>query len=215
MSLFSSMSYTLRLGSLLLGLSAPWVMADEAALYGPAAPHGSAFVRGFNAANSSFDANLGPVRINDLGAKSSSDFAFLPAGKYTVSADSKSLAVKLDAERYYTLVQMPDGALELVEEPPFKNRQKSLLRLQNLSDTALSIKTADGRTEVIHPVSANARGEREINPVKVRLTLFAGDRKIRDLDPLVLERGEVVSLFVTGSADKLSPAWVKRPVATN
>ena len=89
MSLFSSMSYTLRLGSLLLGLSAPWVMADEAALYGPAAPYGSAFVRGFNAANSSFDANLGPVRINDLGAKSSSDFAFLPAGKYSVNADGQ------------------------------------------------------------------------------------------------------------------------------
>ena len=215
MSLFSSMSRTLGLGSLLIGLFAPYAMADEAALYGPAAPYCSAFVRGYNAANSSFDANLGPVRINDLGAKGSSDFAFLPAGQYTASAEGKNLPVKLDAERYYTLVQMPDGALELVEEPPFKNRQKSLLRLQNLSNTALSIKTADGRTEVVSAVSANARGDREINPVKVRLTLFAGDRKIRDLDPLVLERGEVVSLFVTGSADNLSPAWVKRPVAVN
>ena len=36
--------------------------------------------------------------------------------------------------------------------------------------------------------------------------------KIRDLDPLVLERGEVVSLFVTGGQGKLSPVWVKRPI---
>ena len=68
---------------------------------------------------------------------------------------------------------------------------------------------------MIKVVAGQARGEREINPVKVRLALFAGERKVGDLSPLVIERGEVVSLYVTGAADKLSPVWVKRPVTTD
>ncbi|MCY1465446.1 hypothetical protein D9M71_835870 [compost metagenome] len=48
--------------------------------------------------------------------------------------------------------------------------------------------------------------------MKVNLALFDGDRKVSDLKPVSLERGEVVCLYVTGNAGKLSPVWVKRPV---
>ena len=87
---------------------------------------------------------------------------------------------------------------------------------QAVTDAEVNITYMDTRkTEVIKAVAGQARGEREINPVKVRLALFAGERKVGDLSPLVIERGEVVSLYVTGAADKLSPVWVKRPVTTD
>jgi alginate O-acetyltransferase complex protein AlgF len=197
------LSFTAAVGS---------VQADEAGLYGPTAPAGSAFVRAYNAGSSELDLSLGTVSIKEVEPRGSSDFSFLPAGSYSASAAGKSLPVELKADQYYTLVQLPSGELKLVEDPAFKNRQKALVRIQNLSDIPVSLKTADGKTEVIPAVAGKGRGDREINPVKVRLALFAGEQKVSDLSPLVVERGEVVSLYVTGSAGNLSPVWVKRPV---
>lgn len=204
----------LGLSCLSLGVAINVAHADEGGLYGPTAPAGSAFVRAYNAGSSELDLTLGSVSIKDVGPRASSDFSFLPAGSYSASASGKSLPVDLKANQYYTLVQLPSGELKLVEDPAFKNRQKALVRIQNLSDTPVSLKTADGKTEVIQPVAGKERGEREINPVKVRMALFAGDRKVSELSPVVLERGEVAALYVTGSGSSLTPVWVQRPAET-
>jgi alginate O-acetyltransferase complex protein AlgF len=205
-------AFALTAGMSLLSLQA-WAGAD-AALYGPSAPKGSTFVRIYNAGNQAVSASVGNTQINDVVAQASSDFSFMPQGDYSAKLGSHSLPVKLASDHYYTLVNNASGAPQLVEEPPFKNKQKSLVRVQNLSDQALTLKTADGKTEVVKPVAAKARGEREINPVKVSLALYEGDKKVSDLKPVALERGEAAVLYVTGSGSNLSPVWVKRPVST-
>ncbi|MDF9895279.1 UNVERIFIED_ORG: alginate O-acetyltransferase complex protein AlgF [Pseudomonas vranovensis] len=186
----------------------------DAALYGPTAPKGSTFVRIYNASAQPVNASVGNTQINAVAAQGSSDFSFMPQGDYSAKVGSQSLPVKLAADHYYTLVNNASGQPQLVEEPPFRNKQKSLVRVQNLSDQALTLKTADGKTEVVKPVAAKARGEREINPVKVSLALYEGDKKVSDLKPVALERGEAAVLYVTGSGSNLSPVWVKRPVST-
>ncbi|WP_394558454.1 alginate O-acetyltransferase AlgF [Aquipseudomonas alcaligenes] len=201
----------LGLGCLSLAAAMNVAHADEGGLYGPTAPAGSAFVRAYNAGSSELNLSLGSVNIKDVAPRGSSDFSFLPAGSYSASAAGKSLPVDLKANQYYTLVQMPGGNLNLVEDPAFKNRQKALVRVQNLSDTPVTLKTADGKTEVVPAVAGKGRGDREINPVKVRLALFAGDKKVSDLNQVVLERGEVAALYVTGSGSSLTPVWVQRP----
>ncbi|MBM3107856.1 alginate O-acetyltransferase AlgF [Pseudomonas sp. P66] len=205
-------AFALTAGMSLLSLQA-WAGAD-AALYGPSAPKGSTFVRIYNADNQAVSASVGNTQINDVGAQASSDFSFMPQGDYSAKLGSQSLPVKLASDHYYTLVNNASGKPQLVEEPPFKNKQKSLVRVQNLTDQALTLKTADGKTEVVKPVAAKARGEREINPVKVSLALYEGDKKVSDLKPVALERGEAAVLYVTGSGSNLSPVWVKRPVST-
>ena len=187
----------------------------DAALYGPSAPKGSTFVRLYNAASSPTAASVGNTQIKQVGAQASSDFSFLPGGDYTAQVGGKSVPVKLAADKYYTLVNNSGGNPQLIEEPPFKNKQKALVRVQNLSDQQLTLKTADGKTEVVKPVAAKGRGEREINPVKVNLALYAGDKKVGDVKPVALERGEAAVLYVTGSGNSLSPVWVTRPVARN
>ena len=186
----------------------------DAALYGPSAPKGSTFVRLYNAASAPAAAKVGNTQIKQVGAQASSDFSFLPGGDYTAQVGGKSVPVKLASDKYYTLVNSGTGNPQLIEEPPFKNKQKSLVRVQNLTDKTLTLKTADGKTDVVKAVSAKGRGEREINPVKVSFALFDGDRKISDLKPVALERGEAAVLYVTGSGSSLSPVWVKRPVST-
>ncbi|TDF86605.1 alginate O-acetyltransferase AlgF [Pseudomonas sp. H9] len=205
-------AFALTAGMSLLSLQA-WAGAD-AALYGPSAPKGSTFVRIYNASNQAVSASVGTTQINNVAAQASSDFSFMPQGDYSAKLGSQSLPVKLASDHYYTLVNNASGAPQLVEEPPFKNKQKSLVRVQNLSNQALTLKTADGKTEVVKAVAAKARGEREINPVKVSLALYEGDKKVSDLKPVALERGEAAVLYITGSGDALSPVWVKRPVST-
>lgn len=197
--------------ALVLGLGALQANADEGGLYGPKAPKGSAFVRAYNAGSSELSVNVGNTALTDVPPQGSSDFKFLPAGNYSAQVGSSNLSVKLEADRYYTLVNQAGQDPQLVEEPPFKNKQKALLRVQNLSDAKLTLKTADGKTPVVEDVAPQGRGEREINPVKVGLALFDGERKVSDLKPIALQRGEVVCLYVTGSGGKLSPVWVKRP----
>ncbi|AXO89722.1 alginate O-acetyltransferase AlgF [Pseudomonas parafulva] len=187
----------------------------DAALYGPSAPKGSTFVRLYNAGSAPTAASVGNTQIKQVGAQASSDFSFLPGGDYTAQVGGQSVPVKLAADKYYTLVNNASGTPQLVEEPPFKNKQKALVRVQNLSDQALTLKTADGKTEVVKSVAAKGRGEREINPVKVNLALFEGNKKVGDVKPVDLERGEAAVLYVTGSGTRLSPVWVTRPVASN
>ncbi|QZI69743.1 alginate O-acetyltransferase AlgF [Pseudomonas protegens] len=203
---------TLAAGMSVLSLSA--FAGGDAALYGPTAPKGSTFVRLYNASNSEVSATLGSTNVNDVAPLASSDFSFMPGGDYTAKVGSQSVPVKLAADHYYTLVNNASGQPQLIEEPPFKNKQKSLVRVQNLSDQALTLKTADGKTDVVKAVAAKGRGEREINPVKVSFALYDGEKKISDLKPVALERGEAAVLYVTGSGSNLSPVWVKRPVST-
>ena len=202
----------LAAGLSLLSLQA-WAGAD-AALYGPTAPKGSTFVRIYNAGNQPVNASVGTATLNDVAPQASSDFSFMPQGDYSAKVGSQTLPVKLASDHYYTLVNNAGGQPQLVEEPPFKNKQKSLVRVQNLSDKPLTLKTADGKTDVVKDVAAKGRGEREINPVKVSLALYNGDTKVSDLKPVALERGEAAVLYVTGNGSNLSPVWVKRPVST-
>ncbi|MBF8732498.1 alginate O-acetyltransferase AlgF [Pseudomonas guariconensis] len=206
-------AFTLAAGLSLLSLQA--LAGADAALYGPSAPKGSTFVRLYNASSSPAAASVGNTQIKPVGAQASSDFSFLPGGDYTAQVGGKSVPVKLAADKYYTLVNNTGASPQLIEEPPFKNKQKALVRVQNLSDQSLTLKTADGKTEVVKPVAAKGRGEREINPVKVSLALYEGDKKVSDLKPVALERGEAAVLYVTGSGSNLSPVWVTRPVASN
>ncbi|WP_166365059.1 alginate O-acetyltransferase AlgF [Pseudomonas akapageensis] len=203
--------------ALVAGLSVISIQAfagGDAALYGPTAPKGSTFVRIYNAGNQDVSASVGTTNLNEVKPQASSDFSYMPQGDYSAKVGSQTLPVKLASDHYYTLVYNVGGPLQLVDEPPFKNRQKSLVRVQNLSDKALTLKTADGKTDVVKDVAAKGRGEREINPVKVSLALYAGDTKVSDLKPVALERGEAAVLYVTGTGSSLSPVWVKRPVST-
>lgn len=199
--------------ALALSLTSLTATAGEGGLYAPIAPKGSTFIRGYNASNNEQNFSVGNTELSDIAPLASTDFSFLPAGSYSAQVGSNSLPVKLEAEQLYTLVSQVGEPPKLVKEAPFNNKRKALLRVQNLSDSTLSLKTADGKP-VVDAVAPDANGQREVNPVKVSLALFDGERKVSDLKPVTLARGEVVSLFITGSGKTLAPVWVKRPART-
>ncbi|WP_020410966.1 alginate O-acetyltransferase AlgF [Hahella ganghwensis] len=189
--------------------------ADEAALYGPEAPPGSAFIRVFNA-----QVNL-PVENAGVGGKvfgeidplSSSKYVFLPAGAYEVELSGAKQPVQLEKDAFYTLVVLKGEEPKLVQDEAFDNRRKALLGLYNLTDAdALDLKTSNGKTAVLESVEKLGSKHRQVNAVKISLAAFNGSEKLADAAPVNLERGKVFSLFACGSKAQPRLVWVESQV---
>ncbi|MBD1550816.1 alginate O-acetyltransferase AlgF [Pseudomonas typographi] len=199
----------LAAGLSLLSLNA--FAGGDSALY-PTAPKGSAFVRVYNASSQEITPSIGTAKFTAISPTKSSAYAFVPGGSYTAQLGGSSLPITLTSDHYYTVVNETSGA-KLVEESKFENKQKARLDVQNLTDQSLTLKTADGKTEVVPNVAPSKGGAREINPVKVSLALYSGDKKVADVKPVTLERGQITSLYVTGSGSNLKPEWVIPPAS--
>lgn len=182
--------------------------AGDGGLYGPSAPPGSTFVRVFNASPAEdLEVKVGNQTVSDVSAWNASDFIFLPAGAQTVAAGSLQKQVTLSADRYYTAVV--DGtSVRLLDNDNTGSRLKASLILYNLTGSGnLSLRTQDGATVVIPDVATNASGKREVNPAKVQLAVYSGDKKLGDAPPVSLARGQAFSLFVVGDAGAPRMAW--------
>jgi alginate O-acetyltransferase complex protein AlgF len=190
-----------------LALAAPARGGDEG-VYGPVAPPDAAFIRVFNAtAQGELQARVGDKIMDEIPAFGASEFVFLPAGKYTLTAGAASEPVTLKQGKFYTAA-LEGKAIRMLENDRYNNRLKALVIVYNLLDgSTLSLKTADGRP-VVENVSANSSSSREVNAVKVNLALFDGAKKLSDVKPMNLERGRAFSLFVAGDKEQPVTSWV-------
>jgi alginate O-acetyltransferase complex protein AlgF len=186
----------------------PAAQAGDEGVYGPAAPPDAGFIRVFNAtAQGELQARIGDKVLDDIPAFGASEFVFLPAGKYTLTAGSASQPVALQRGRYYTAALEGKG-FRLIENDRYTNRLKALVIVYNLVDgSTLSLKTADGRP-VVENVAPHNSGSREVNAVRVTLALFDGAKKVSDVKPMNLERGRAFSLFVAGNREQPVTSWV-------
>ena len=185
----------------------PASRADDKALYGPAAPAGSAFIRVFNASGTSeVVAQVGIESLEEVDAWEASEFGFVPAGQHVLRVGGATRTVTLAADRYYTA--LADGSsIQLIENDQFRNRLKALVILYNLTDEELSLKTSDGSVKVIEPVAQDSFGQREVNPARVQLAVYNGAQKLASAPQVNLARGKAFSLFAVGSSDAPRLVW--------
>lgn len=200
--------------ALVAGLTALSLNAS-AALYASAPPAGSTFVRLFNSGSQEVAGTVGTAKFSNLSGQAVSAFSFMPKGDYKANIGTQTLPVSLASDTRYTIVANGSTAPQLVKEPDLKDKQKSMVVVQNLTDKALSVKTADGKTEVVPAVAAKGTGMREINPVKIKLSLFDGANKVADLPEVTTARGEQSTVYITGNAGALKPVWLKSPQAAD
>ncbi|MFA5938530.1 MAG: alginate O-acetyltransferase AlgF [Sinimarinibacterium sp.] len=182
--------------------------ADDAALYGPEAPPGSAFIRVLNATDTpELDVQVGGALFEDVRSWTVSAFDFVPAGSTPLAAGDTRSTLNLTSDRFYTAVVAP-GGVQLFTNERYRNRLKALLILYNLTDADdLSARTADGQTAVVDAISRNNFGVREVNPARTHLALYAGDRRATDTPMLTLSRGKALSVFVVGPASAPRVVW--------
>lgn len=183
--------------------------AGDEALYGPAAPPGSAFIRVFNGTGQSLnDAKVGPEDFNEVPPYDASEFTFVPAGSHTLIAGGTKQQLALKADRFYTAALL-DGKIQVLENERFGNRLKALVMVYNLAGAGdLSLRTADGKTTVVEKVAPHSVGAREVNAIRAQFALFSGDKRVAAVKPIGLERGRAFSLFVAGTPDHPMPVWV-------
>jgi alginate O-acetyltransferase complex protein AlgF len=185
-------------------------MPAHAQLYAREAPPGSTFVHVFNATPATgVNVQVGDKALPPLLPYTATAYIFLPPGQHSVQAGAHKETFALEGNHYYTVVANADG-LKLFEFHEPLTRLKAMIGLFNLMPgTTLSLKTGDGATAVFDGVAPNTSIQRTINPLKLSLALFSGDRKIADVPATPLERGQSFSLFVCGTETTPVLVWNK------
>lgn len=191
------------------------VAANEDALYGPVAPPGSAFIRVINLSSQTIpEAKAGNETFHNITAYTGSPYQFFSPGTMKLHVLNSNLSFALATGHYYSLVVLANGIMKVIEDLGKPDPRKATISVYNLSavDT-VSLKTADGKVAVVENVAKGSRQDRAINPVKVALALYSSKPNSPEataVAAMTLERGQVLSLFVTGDSSQLISTWIKQ-----
>jgi alginate O-acetyltransferase complex protein AlgF len=184
---------------LLVILAAPdFAKANEdSGLYDPAPPPGSAFVRFANdsASKGSKEIKANTKRYDYVDHAEITPYFALLKGNINFTIAEASQKKTLEDGKFYTAVYK-GGSILIFDDTANANMAKSQVTFYNLSDKDnLSVKTSNGKIEVVGPTSRDKSAAREINPVKVPLAIYDGDKMIKDLGNITLERGKTYNVF--------------------
>lgn len=199
---------------MILGMAAAPALAQDQGLYDPLPPEGSAFVRFVSESpeNGSKQAKANDKNYDYLNFKQVSSYYVIPQGSVKAGIGSATKDFNAESGKFYTVVLNESGALDVKDDPQNANEAKSQIVFYNLTDKRdLSLKTADGKVEIVPPLSAGGVGDKQINPVKVSIAVFDGDTKLKDLGPVSLERGASYSAIAMNDKDV---EWVQASTNT-
>lgn len=183
--------------------------AKDDALYGPVAPVGSAFVRVVNLSTNTIAAKLENEDLHNAKPFTGGKYKFFSPGSKAITVAGEKLNSQLMPDHYYSLVITSTGTAKLVQDFGKPDPSKAVISTYNFSDQPLiSLKTSDGKTSIIDNISIAGRGDRSINPVKVKLAVVS--TTLTPVSEIILERGKVFSLFVTNENSMIVATWIKQ-----
>lgn len=164
------------------------VSGDDVALYDAPLPDDAAFVRFINVTQDAtvFDALVTADQMN------APDFIVLRAD--TVEG--------MEAGAFYTVLPDATESTRIVTEPA-RDPARVMVALINLSDTDLTLRTADGSIEIVAPVKPQDAGYRSMNPVQVPVAVFAGNEIRGEVLDLNMRRGQHPAVVVTNTTVSL------------
>lgn len=178
---------------------APALAAPAGALYKPVFPPGAGMARVFNAGSviAAGQARFGDRPLGAIGAGELSVYQAVVAGKRAVSCGRKSYTVELREATFHTLVCGGSHEGLVVVDPVPVHINKTFIILYNLRAGApASLVAAGGKLKVIDSIAPQKTGSREINPVRVELSIFEGATLVFRLGEVPLAPEKVYSLFV-------------------
>ena len=175
--------------------------AQDAGLYDPVAPEGSAFVRFINTEDASVTPSVAGKNWPQVQTDSAGPYVPLKAANVEIKADAATASQTLEKNAFYTAI-IDDDKITVLKDQAITNPAKALVGFYNLADDGeLALKTQEGKTEIVAPVAQGQSGFRDINAVKVETAIFNGVTKLTDVEPLNLQRGQAFSVVVLDDDD--------------
>ncbi len=183
----------------------------DSGLYDPLPPEGASFIRFINLNDQSTESRAGKAN-----GKSYKFLAYKEASSYFVMKDMSVKShfgtaahdFEIEPQKFYTLALLPDDKTILVlEDEANTNRAKAQIQVYNMSAyDMISLKAKGGSIDIVKDIEQAKSDTRQINPLKIDLSIFNGEDQVFDAGTQTLERGESYSLFVVGKDDAI---WVQ------
>jgi alginate O-acetyltransferase complex protein AlgF len=208
------------LSALLATLAATGAMTGlsyaDGALYDPAPPPNSAFLRIMSAAAAvAADAKIGGNPVN-LGEANVSDFVVVPGGKSAVEAGGKTGEVDCPSGSYCSVVFDLAGAAgpALIVDEVLDNPAKSGLHFYNLTgQPSLTLFAPDQGVALFEGVPSGGMKFRQVGAVTVNLTVRADNADVAKIGGAALKRRTGHSVIVRGEAGAITAAIVENTVS--
>lgn len=184
---FWSLALTILLASFQL-------RADESALYDDA-PEGSAYIRLINLTSSPINAGIDNKILTVKEYCHASEYVYLPSGEYAVNNKTVNWNGELQVDKVYSIIVSYSGT-RLEQEKRFTSARKGLLAVYNFSSNIISIRTAQGNKPVFRVIESDTQKSREVNPLKIQLSVYTDNKSSLDVAPVIFQAGVISSLFV-------------------
>ncbi|MGZ9097916.1 MAG: alginate O-acetyltransferase AlgF [Micavibrio sp.] len=181
---------------LILPVSMALANADTG-LYDPIPPEGSAFIRfvSLDDADGSKEAKVNNKSLEYIRFKDISSYFVTPEGPLETKIGRVEKDFDVKAGNFYTVVLSKNQDLQIYQDEKNNNQAKAQIIYYNFSsNNNLSLKTNDGKVEIVPAVASGKQGAQQINPVKVSLAVYDGDKMVKDLGAVSLERGHSYSV---------------------
>ena len=211
----SRMMATLALGS---GLLAAPVLAGEAGLYDAPPPPDAAYLRVLNAGSGGSLALTVADAAFDVGAGVLSPYEFVTNGSYDATLASSTLALSLQAQKYYTIIVPADGsAPTVVEDAPLANPARAGLYFYNATSKPLQLDAkVNGKQAAIYKdVAPGETKFREVNPFEVAFIVVDGTAPAVELPATAMVRQQGMSVVAMPTADGVTAIQSVNSVQTD
>jgi alginate O-acetyltransferase complex protein AlgF len=202
---------------LMLGacFSSGFAMAEDEGLYDPAPPSGSAFVRFVNADDAPAQPEAKGKKHARISTGVISPYYPVAAGQTDLKLGESTASQDIEEGAFYTAI-LKDAGLTIVKDQSPENPAKAVLAFYNLTDKEeLSLKTDDGKVEIIPATGAGESGYREVNGVEIKAAAYDGSKKVADAGPVDLKRGKASAVLVTQEGDAFKASAVQAETETS
>lgn len=194
----------ITLAWLALGFTAAEAAGADDALYDPAPPPNSAFVRVIDArGEGNLQVTVGDAAVT-VPASGVSPYVVVPQGEQDVALSTQSGKVTLAAGKYYTIALYVGGSTEpkLIEDEILTNPAKSGIYVYNFSDApTVKLYAPKPKVAVVDNLKPGVSAFKSVNAVTVDLALMEGDKTLADFDQLALKRRTGLTFVVFGAGE--------------
>lgn len=199
--------------SLILSISLAW--ADDAELYDPAPPADSAFVRVINASSEGGGAKavIGGVGYGEVSYPSISSYHIVKGGEHKITIGDASKNITVDAGTYATIALTNSDKIKIIKDELLSNPSKARVYFYNFSDATIgAVYAPEHSADILGNVAPDEGLSREVNALKLKLQVKAGDTVAHEFADVQLKRRTGTSFLLVGKAGSYNALMVENVV---